>query len=406
MRCKKLLLLFGAMLMVCAGCSREDVQESEIIAEGNSQGEQAADKRQQAIAGESEMLAEGYRSIYEEAEEGDSLDVLEVKQEIIDYFGGLGYAAVDAENQLDMSCYEQIEKFCSDAEKGKSAEIKIFSIRDGGGFLRYDMAAANGTIDVTVSSLEWEDGTPKTDYFNEYESYTWEYTEKGYLFIEEYHPAGYDGAPGQTAFRVKPLDEKCRELNRRYVLPVGYERNKLLIAEWDEKDISELDLYDLYERFYPLIYGEYVPYKAYEGAEYEVPADEFEEVLAGYVSFAPAEIRENAVYYPDSQTYRYRPRGLHDSELPYGPFPEVVSYKENSDGTFTLTVDAVWEWKKTDRALTSELTVRPLKDGNFHYVSNHVTYCDENLEKLWYDERLSDEEWQLYYGNGEKEQTD
>ena len=30
---------------------------------------------------------------------------------------------------------------------------------------------------------------------------------KGYLFLEEYHPPGFDGAPGETGFRVQPLDK-------------------------------------------------------------------------------------------------------------------------------------------------------------------------------------------------------
>ena len=53
---------------------------------------------------------------------------------------------------------------------------------------------------------------------------------KGYLFMEEYHPPGYDGATGDSGFRVKPLDPKCRELNRHYVLPIGYELNNMLIT--------------------------------------------------------------------------------------------------------------------------------------------------------------------------------
>ena len=62
--------------------------------------------------------------------------------------------------------------------------------------------------------------------------------------------SGFDGPPGQTAIRIRPLDQTCRRLNRKYVLPMGYRGHKLLIADWDEKDYGELDFYDLYEVMY------------------------------------------------------------------------------------------------------------------------------------------------------------
>ena len=102
------------------------------------------------------------------------------------------------------------------------------------------MEAENGGIHVTVSTLQWEENRPRVCWHHEFEACSWKYTEKGYLFIEEYHPQGFDGPPGETAFRVKPLDQKCREFNRKYVYPIGYTRNNLLITDWNEQDYSEL----------------------------------------------------------------------------------------------------------------------------------------------------------------------
>ena len=103
------------------------------------------------------------------------------------------------------------------------------------------------------------------------------------------------------------------------------------------------------------------------------------------------------MYEPNESAYRYRPRGFKDAELPYGPYPEVISYEKQEDGTLRLFIEAVWERKMTDCAVTSELVVRPLNDGSFQYVSNKVTGWDDTLEILWYKPRLTDEEWEYYY---------
>ncbi len=152
----------------------------------------------------------------------------------------------------------------------------------------------------------------------------------------------------------------------------------------------------LYEIFYYLKYGEYVPYEAYEGAEYEIPAGEFEEIIQEHFHITREQIAANTIYYPDRDTYRYRPRWLHDSEEPYEPYAEVVDFREQDDGTVRLWVEAVWEEKMTDRAVTSELVVRPLENGGFIYVSNQVISWDESLESCWYSPRLTDEEWEKW----------
>ena len=84
-------------------------------------------------------------------------------------------------------------------------------------------------------------------YYHKFKVHSWKYTEKGYFFIEEYHPPGFDGPPGEKGFRVKPLDRQLRELNQKYVLPIGYRLNNMLIINWKEEDYSNLNFYDLYE---------------------------------------------------------------------------------------------------------------------------------------------------------------
>ena len=298
---KKMLLLFLCLLLIFAGCSQK-----------GQKGEETAEERTQEteIEKESEKLAEGYREIYEAAAEEGTLDTLETKQQILSCLEKEGYAAVDREDQLDMVNSDKMEAFCLDAQAGKQAEVVLLSLIEEGGFVRYDLTAEDGKIQVHLSTLGWKNREPKVYYHHAFTAHSWKYTDRGYFFLEEYQPSGYDSAPGQIGFRVKPLDETCRELNRKYVCPVGYEGNNLLITDWSEQDYTGVDFYDLYEDLYYEEYGRNVPHERGEGVEYQVPAEEIEDVLKDYFRISSEQIRVNMVYDPQQQTYRYRPRGM------------------------------------------------------------------------------------------------
>lgn len=380
------------IVLVISGCGQKGGAQLK-------RNENVPNARQQEMYADTERLAEGYRSIYEKAKKNQELNTLEAKKKIIDYFKNKGYAAVDTENQIDMANGEQAERFCQKAKEKQQANLILFSVMDEGGFVRYDMETSGGEIAVEVCSLEWIENSPQAGYFQKFQAYTWKYTQNGYFFIEQYRPPGYDGAIGQTGFRIKPLDGACRELNRKYVMPVGYELNNLFIVDWNQGDYGNLEFYDLYERMHTLKYGSYVPYSG-EGAgvEYEVPKEEFEEVIKTYMQVDSQDIERNAVYHPESQTYRYRPRGLYDFEFPYEPYPEVVAYEIEDDGHMKLTINAVWTLEESDCAITSELVVLPLENGGFQYVSNKVIAVDNRLQSSWYMPRLTEELWMEMYG--------
>ena len=384
------------LLFAGAGCSIAVEREDGYRQENQKKTERQ--EKEERISRESEQLAEGFREIYEEERGRGEKDTLAFQQQIIQAIGDQGYAAVDTDNQINMVNFGQIEDFCENTEQGEKDSVVFFCVTDEGGWIRYDLEAQNGNIEVTESSLQWENDSPEVYYYHEFEAASWDYTDKGYLFLEESRPAGYDGAPGQKAFRVKPLDQTCREAYQTYLASVGYERNNLLITDWTEQDSKELDFCDLYERLYRAKYGEIVPYEAKEGAEYHVPEEEIEEVLQSYFSFGRQTIRDHMKFQPESGTFLYRPRGRYDGGSPYGPYPEVTGYKELEDGTVQLTVEAVWEMEMLDCVMKSELVVRPMKDGSFQYVSNRVISREEGMTNFWYKSRLTEEEWKHYYG--------
>lgn len=168
-------------------------------------------------------------------------------------------------------------------------------------------------------------------------------------------------APEHTAFRVVPLDE---------------------------------------DRFYPMVYQKPVPYPADDnlniGAVYHIPENEFEGVVKNVLDIDSRTLQSKTDYCPEDGTYRYRPRGFYELEGTEFPYPEVVDYTENPDGTITLTVNAVFPYENTSKAFAHEVVVCPLEDGGFYYVSNKIVEgkCD-----AWRRcERLNDNEWEEIYG--------
>ena len=51
------------------------------------------------------------------------------------------------------------------------------------------------------------------------------------------------------ALRVEHLDEECRELCAKYIEPVSYSLNNMFITSWNKDDYSNLDFYDIFDRF-------------------------------------------------------------------------------------------------------------------------------------------------------------
>ena len=80
------LLLLMTVLLLCSGCSAgydESTAEPGEAVEGSPGN--AQEQKKDGTAEETEALAEGYRDLYEEAEEDGREDSLELKQAVVDY---------------------------------------------------------------------------------------------------------------------------------------------------------------------------------------------------------------------------------------------------------------------------------------------------------------------------------
>ena len=373
-----------------------------------------------------ENIAAVYRDIYDEAVETNTLGSLETLQRIVARLGENGYVAVDSENQVDMAGAEQVIEFCKAVDEKKSAMLTIIVIKDFG-FRKFDLKTEDGNVNIVRGYYQYDqDGCLQNRSTVSYPADIWQYTEEGYLlfegsyFSDENYVLTLSDTPEHTALRVLPLDEKCRELNRKYILPVGYEQNNIFLTDWNEEDIGELDFYDIFDNFYPILYGQSVPYVADEslavGAVYQIPEEIFENVIMTYFNVNEEALRRETTYIPEKAAYEYRPRGFYEVEYPDIPYPEVVSYTENQDGTITLIVNAVYPNGNTSMAYSHKTVIRPLEEDCFQYVSNQMisSSLSDDMEGYpeganlidehdiwWHSNRLTKEEWIEIYGGTE-----
>ena len=346
--------------------------------------------------------------IYVEAAKNNELTDMETVSKVIKRFGECGYAAVDCENRVDMTQMQSVMDFCDSVENQKEAEVTIIQVSDLGGFSVYHLQTGNGVVHVKRCYYGYKDGIMKIEDEGEYQTDYWRYTDDGYLifsgtyFSEELYVLTLSSAEEHVAFRILPLDAKCRELNEKYLLPIGYELNNMFLVDWNEDDFGDLNFYDMFDLLYPKLHNEKFPYVADDnlgiGAVYHIPKTEFENVIMEYFNIDSETLQSKTVYDSEDSTYEYKPRGFEEVEYPEYPYSEVIGYTENSDGTITLTANVVFPYSGNSKVYAHEVVIRPLEDGRVQYVSNRIIPSEDNSEETWHTPRLTAEEWEELYG--------
>lgn len=391
------------MLLSVSGCSDTHLEDEQVV-----ESEIAVQDQQQNVKDNEDEIIEICSQLYKKASEENKIADLETVRIIVNQFGENGYPAVDSRNQIDMTEAEQVEWFCEMVDTQEEAEITIIEVSYLGGFVKYDLETKGGNVDVVRSYYKYENGNMKREVTGSYQAEYWNYTEDGYLmfsgvwFSEELYVLTLSGAEEHTALRVQPLDETYRELSRKYLLPIGFERNNMFIVDWSEDDFGDLNFYDMYELLYPKVNGTYIPYVADGnlgvGAVYQIPKNDFESVIMAYFNIDSETLQSKTVYYAENETYEYKPRGFEEVEYPEYPYSEVVGFTENSDGTLTLTANVVFPYAGNSKVFAHEVVVRPLENGGVQYVSNRIISSEDNYRETWHTPRLTAEEWEKIYG--------
>lgn len=367
-------------------------------------------------------IGEMVRDIYDEAVNTNTLGSLAIMQRMVVRLGENGYVAVDSENQVNMTEANQVLKFCEIVDEKGNGELTIIVITEPG-FQKFDLKTENGDVNVVREYYQYDhNGRLQNISTVSYLADFWQYTEEGYLifegsyFSEESFALTLSDTSEHTMLRVLPLDEKCREWNRTCILPVGYEQNNLFLCNWSEEDFGDLDFYDLFDRFYPMIYAQPVPFMTDEnsgvGTVYQIPEDLFETVIRTHFHVSSETLHSKTTYMPELAAYEYRPRGFYEAQYPDIAYPEVVSYKENEDGTIALGINAVYPNGNTSKEFSHITVIRPRNEDGFWYVSNEIvsSFSSENQEEdvegilpedydiWWHTNRLTEEEWKKAYG--------
>ncbi len=401
-------LLFAAIsitMLILMGCSDETSTVSDI---GTIEAGKEVHSVDENDSADVQHIEEILRDIYDEAVDTNTLGSLDIMRRMVARLGENGHVAIDSGNQIDMTQAEQVLTFCKAVDEKETAELMIIVVMEMG-IRKFDLETKDGSVNIVRGYYQYDqNGSLQNRSTVSYPVNFWQYTEEGYLVFEGscFSDEGYiltlSDTPEHTMLRVLPLDEECREYNRKYILPVGYGRNNLFLCNWSEDDFGDLDFYDLFDRFYPMIHSQPVPYMADEnlgvGAVYQVPGELFENAIGAYFNMDNETLRSKTTYSAELAAYEYRPRGFYEAEYPDIAYPEVVGYMENEDGTVTLHINAVYPGGNMSREFSHTTVIRPLSEENFQYVSNEMILPEGDDDIWWHSDRLTEEEWKEVYG--------
>lgn len=266
-------------------------------------------------------------------------------------------------------------------QRNEPAEQEIFTILESGDLsYRLFRCEEGGTY---FYSMRFDLDSNEESYYEKQKILDWELTGKGNFFYRIY-PAGDKHYEDYALIRTVQPDTELWDLTFQYIYPGGYVGSNIFLTDWNEGNWNELSFNDVWEYLYFTSYGEqyqsdletYLP----ENDSYMVPAAVFEKIVLPYFNIGIEMFREMAQYDAEGDGYPWRPLYTNDFVFLwyYACEPEVTSYKVNSDGTITLTVEMLSADLKMDCLFAHEVTVRPLENGQFQYVGNKVTYQTEN----------------------------
>lgn len=407
------IMLYLSSLLLFSACGSQTNEIPESAAQSPSVEAAAADSAVKDFSRE-ENLVSLYQEIYEETIQNQSFGNeasknLTIVQEITQKLEAQGVTAIDSENQVNMTNPQQMHAFIAALKNRETAGLTVLIVSAYDRFTEYCLRAEGGALEAEKTYYQYADGAFEAKSSVSFPVDSWQYTEEGYFiftgksFSAQSLVLTMSDEEEFAAWRVEPLDQQCREWTRRYLLPVGYGKNNMFLTDWSEADYGTLDFYDLFDKFYPEMYQQSVPYTTSEnaavGAVYHIPAREFEDVVSLHFAVGTETLREKTDYLEAANAYEYRPRGFYETEYPNLPYPEVISGAENGDGTLTLLVNAVYPSAETSRAFTHELTIRPDAQGGFQYLSNRVLRSGQDYDTGWHTDRLTAEEWEHVYGN-------
>lgn len=320
---------------------------------------------QNSAVSAAEMCAGYYSSAEPVNDNGDvRYAVMELserkRKEIVNLLGDNGMVSVS--DDLNMRNFEKVEDFYSLYRMGQEALVTIYEPSMDGTFSSRTFVYRQGILQTYYIGIGWKkDGIPDIQVTRTNDIAEFRLTEKGYLIYVNAVIVAHGNL--KEYYRVRPLPEICREYTKKYVSGLSYVSYNVLITDWDSRNVEEILRPCMFEDIYRIHTGEVFNPEG-EG----IPAELYEEIMTTYFPVTAEQLKEKCKYDAAANTYKYEM----SISQPLPPFPEVVDYIENEDGTLTLFVDGVWPDQDSDYAFTNQIVVRPLENGAFRYLSNTI----------------------------------
>ena len=357
--------------------TKEDVISEEDLEKGYDLPVSAQENEE--ATRDSMQIMSGLEYIYRNADKGDSLNVVLNNKSICKMIKKIkqqGYSVTASEDYSNMENYKRFSSFLAKAQKKQKGSGVIYEVHSEGSIGREKFIYDGKDMFLLASNASWDDnGKPIITFVSYTRIKKWRYSRKGWfcyeLCVPEY-PEVTEMVDGSCLIRIKPMSDNKRKLSRKCVRGLAYQGNNILCSNWDQEHMQKIDYNGLYEYLYAMKYK-----KKFNGKKYPsgIPKDQFEQLIMEYLPVSREDIEKYASYNEKKKTYDWMRLGCFN----YAPnffgtsIPEVTKIKHNSNGTVTLTVDAVCEMVLCNEAvITHELTVKFNKDGSFRYLGNKI----------------------------------
>ena len=357
--------------------TKEDVISEEDLEKGYDLPVSAQENEE--ATRDSMQIMSGLEHIYRNADKGDSLNVVLDNKSICKMIKKIkqqGYSVTVSEDYSNMENYKRFSSFLAKAQKKQKGSGVIYEVHSEGSIGREKFIYDGKDMFLLASNASWDDnGKPIITFVSYTRIKKWRYSRKGWfcyeLCVPEY-PEVTEMVDGSCLIRIKPMSDNKRKLSRKCVRGLAYQGNNILCSNWDQEHMQKIDYNGLYEYLYAMKYK-----KKFNGKKYSsgIPKDQFEQLIMEYLPISREDIEKYASYNEKKKTYDWMRLGCFN----YAPnffgtsIPEVTKIKHNSNGTVTLTVDAVCEMVLCNEAvITHELTVKFNKDGSFRYLGNKI----------------------------------
>ena len=311
------------------------------------------------------------KDIYVNADKGESSNIVlqeDVVHEMVQTAASRGLAVTCGSYDYNMLNYETVDQALNNAAEGGKTETEFHEITASGYFRYFKLSAKDQELTVTYANASYNDDLEmQIRQMEKFRVYDWECTEKGWLIWEKALSKNQE-MDMHSFFRILPLDEKCREMCDRYILPVSYFCNNLFLTDWDAGSMDRIEFNDLYEFLYEMKYGEKMDEEAAAGG---IPKAQFEEVVLTYFDISVEQLEKYARYDAAAGVYPWEPVNAWNRVRQVQPFPEVVRCVEDQDGTLTLYVEGILIVAGDDCAFRHRVTMRE-RDGGWVYVANDI----------------------------------